>query len=182
MSTSTDKKLHDMLVALDRSLVEVTQTAEAARAGIRQRALAPYYDYRASLDEYEALVLVIRNMIGLEPGPAGEQAKQIMLEREREVLALTIRSSLDIFFSLSAIPNLSLGVRECFTQELRSLKTAERRVSAEVHQGSLSPDLEHDLMTAREILGEILEKAPVMLDFDEQKKKKPTPRPPGSSA
>jgi hypothetical protein len=178
MSAPTEKKLHDMLVALDRSLVEVTRTAEAARTGVRQRALSPYYDYRAALDEYEALVLVIRNMIGVEPGPMAEQAKQIMLEREREVLALTIRSSLDIFFSLSAIPNLSLGVRECFTQELRSLKTAERRVSAEVHRGSLSPDLEHDLMTAREILSEILEKAPVMLDFDEQKKKKkPTPRP-----
>jgi len=151
MSRAAEHKLTELLVALDRSLATVTAAAEAARAGIRQRALAPYYDYRASLDEYEAVVLVIRNAI----------------TAQSDVVAL------DFFFALSAIPNLSLGIRECFTQELRSLKSAERRVSSEIHRGEIPADLEGDLETAREILSEIMEKAPAMLSFDEPQQRRP---------
>lgn len=166
MSKAAEHKLSELLAALDRSLTTVNVAAEAARAGIRQRALAPYYDYRASLDEYEAIVLVIRNGIKEQSEVVAERTRRILLAREREVLALTIRSALDFFFSLSAIPNLSLGIRECFTQELRSLKSAERRVSSEIHRGAIPAALEGDLETAREILSEIMEKAPTLLSFD----------------
>ena len=165
MSSNTGRKLRDLLLALERSMVEIDDAAEQARAGIRNRALAPYYDYRARLEEYEAIVLVIRNTLAHETDVVAEDARRTLEAREREVLALTIRSALDFFFALSAIPNLSLGIRECFTQELRSLKTAERRVSAAVHRGALSAELEQDLETAREILSEIMEKAPAMLNF-----------------
>jgi len=166
MSQAAERKLKDLLGALDRTLATVTAAAEAARAGIRVRALAPYYDYRASLDEYEAIVLVIRKAITQQSEPVAERTRQILLAREREILALSIRSALDFFFALSAIPNLSLGIRECFTQELRSLKSAERRISSEIHRGAISPDLQGDLETAREILGEIMHKAPTLLSFD----------------
>lgn len=166
MSNAAERKLNELLKALDRSLATVAATAEAARAGIRMRALAPYYDYRASLDEYEAIVLVIRNALAQQSEVVAERTRQTLLAREREILALSIRAALDFFFSLSAIPNLSLGIRECFTQELRSLKNAERRVSSDIHRGSIPPDLESDLETAREILGEIMQKAPTMLSFD----------------
>jgi len=173
MSRAAEHKLTELLVALDRSLATVTAAAEAARAGIRQRALAPYYDYRASLDEYEAVVLVIRNAIKEQSDVVAERTRRQLLAREREILALTIRSALDFFFALSAIPNLSLGIRECFTQELRSLKSAERRVSSEIHRGEIPADLEGDLETAREILSEIMEKAPAMLSFDEPQQRRP---------
>lgn len=166
MSQAAERKLKDLMGALDRTLATVTAAADAARAGIRVHALAPYYDYRASLDEYEAIVLVIRHAITQQSEAVAERTRQILLAREREILALSIRSALDFFFALSAIPNLSLGIRECFTQELRSLKSAERRVSSEIHRGAIPPDLQSDLETAREILGEIMQKAPTMLSFD----------------
>jgi hypothetical protein len=152
--------------ALDRTLATVTAAAEAARVGIRHHALAPYHDYRASLNEYEAIVLVIQNALKQQSDGVAARTRQILLAREREILALSIRSALDFFFALSAIPNLSLGIRECFTQELRSLKSAERRVSSDAHRGSIPADLEGDIEIAREILGEIMQKAPTMLSFD----------------
>jgi len=166
MSQAAERKLKDLLAALDRTLASVAAAAEAARAGVRVHALAPYYDYRARLDEYEAIVLVIRKAITQQSEPVAERTRQILQAREREILALTIRSALDFFFALSAIPTLSLGIRECFTQELRSLKSAERRISDEVHRGAIPPDLQGDLETAREILGEIMHKAPSLMSFD----------------
>lgn len=166
MAQSAERKLKDLLDALDRSLLTVKAAAEAACAGVRLRAFAPYYDYRASLDEYEAIVLVIRNAIPQQSDALAERTRAILLQREREILALSIRAALDFFFALSAIPNLSLGIRECFIQELRSLKAAEIRVSSPAHLGAISPDLEGDIETAREILGEIMDKAPSLLSFD----------------
>jgi hypothetical protein len=166
MPNAAERKLKNLMGALDRTLESVATAADAARAGIRVHALAPYHDYRASLDEYEAIVLVIRNALAQQSETVAERTRQILLERERKILALSIRSALDFFFALSAFPNLSLGIRECFTQELRSLKAAERRISSEIHRGAISPDLQSDLETAREILGEIMDKAPTMLSFD----------------
>lgn len=165
MKQTAEQKLRELLVALDQSLAAVGASADAARQGIRYHSLAPYYDYRASLEEYEAIVLVIRYALRQQPEATADRAREILLQRERQLLALSIRAALDFFFALSAKPILSLGIRECFAQEFRSLQTAEQRVGAEEHRGEISPDLENDLMMAREILGEIMEKAPSLLDF-----------------
>jgi hypothetical protein len=165
MISPAEQKLRELLAALDQSLATVGACATAARSGISIHSLAPYYDYRASLEEYEAIVLVVRHSLRQQTEATATRAREILLQRERKLLSLTIKAALDFFFALSAKPVLSLGIRECFAQELRSLHNAEQRVGAEQHRGQISPDLETDLMMAREILGEIMEKAPSLLDL-----------------
>ncbi len=160
------QKLGTMLAALDRSLRDLKARAAAAREGISFHSLAPYYAYRAGLDEYRALVAVIENdltAVGSKRAPPFREKLHVI---ERRMLGLTIKSALDFFFALSAIPNLPVGIRECFMQELSSLHEASERLNRPVHEGKLPADLAGDLAIAEEILGEIMLKAPSLVNFD----------------
>lgn len=158
-------KVLDLLRALDSLNVDLAARIAAARAGISQHSLSAYRLYRDKLDEYHALVTVIETHIhDMAPGRQ-ERVRARLQAREREALAMIIHAALDFFFALSAIPNLPIGMRECFEQELLSLRRAEARLSAPEHQGKLSPALAGDLETAGLLLAEIMAKAPAMLDF-----------------
>ena len=163
--TGTSSKLGQLLRALEDSLGELEAHAARARQGIGFRSLAPYYEYRAKLDEYYSLVAVIENTL---PGLSSQNRHQVrdrLLQSERRMLALTIQAALDFFFALSAIPILPIGIRECFGQELKSLHRAQTRLQAPEHAGNLSPGLAGDLETAELILAEIMEKAPSLVNF-----------------
>jgi len=162
-------KLNQLLAALDDSLKDLEYHAARARRGIGFRSLAPYYEYRAKLDEYHSLVTVIENAMAKLISKEQGRVKERLLRSERDTLALIIRAALDFFFALSAIPILPLGIRECFAQELHSLHRAQQRLVAPEHTGKLSQGLEGDLETAELILAEILEKAPSLISFDIEK-------------
>ena len=83
----------------------------------------------------------------------------------RKALTLSIKAAFNIFFALSAFPNLPVGVREVFTQELRHLNDAKTELRSPLHAGKLATDLEQDLETAELILNEVIDKAPSLVDF-----------------
>jgi hypothetical protein len=155
-----------LLAALDRSVRGVAANAAETQAGIRRHSFAPYHAYRASIDEYHALVAVIKNLVQSDKSAEADRVRAVLLSRERQLLRLTIRSALDFFFALSAIPNLPYGTRECFAQELQSMSAAHDRLQAPEHQDKLPAELDQDLDVAEEILAEVMRKAPTLLSFD----------------
>jgi hypothetical protein len=158
-------KVLELLRALDRLIPELSTQIAEARSGIGHHSLDAYRIYRAKLDEYHSLVAVVENQLhDMAPGRQ-QRVRARLQEREREALAMIIHAALDFFFALSAIPNLPIGIRECFEQELQSLHRAEARLSAPEHEGKLSPALAGDLETAGLLLAEIMAKAPAMLNF-----------------
>ena len=73
---------------------------------------------------------------------------------------------------MSAKENLPLGAREMFQSELRTLFEAERMISDPRYISQLDESARDDLETAKSILEEIIEKAPALLNFGAQKKKR----------
>lgn len=162
-------KILELLQALDSLITDLSNCIDEARKGISHHSLHAYRLYRAKLDEYHSLVTVIEHAIRDMASGRQEQVRARLLERERQALAMVIHAALDFFFALSAIPNLPIGIRECFEQELLSLHRAEARLSAPEHEGKLSPALAGDLETAGLLLEEIMAKAPALLNFDAAK-------------
>lgn len=158
-------KVLELLKALDMLIAELAAHIAEARNGISHHSLNPYRLYRAKLDEYHALVTVVENQLHDMPPGRQTRVRSRLLAREREALAMIIHAALDFFFALSAIPNLPIGIRECFEQEVLSLHRAEARLSAPEHEGKLSTALVGDLETARLLLAEIMVKAPALLNF-----------------
>lgn len=155
-----------LLAALDQSIRGVAASAAQTQAGIRRHTFAPYHAYRASIDEYYALVAVINNVVQSDTSVEADRIRAVLVTRERQLLRLTIRSSLDFFFALSAIPNLPFGTRECFAQELQYMSAAHDRLQAPEHRDKLPEELDQDLDVAEEILAEVMRKAPSLLNFD----------------
>ena len=166
---SQQAKLAELLAALDRSVREVAASAARTQIGIGHHSFAPYHAYRGSLDEYHALVAVIENMVARNSSHDADRVRALLLNRERQLLTLMIRSALEFFFALSAIPNLPYGIRECFAQELQSMSAAHDRLQAPEHKDKLPQELEQDLEVAEEILAEVMRKAPSLMSFDTAK-------------
>src|SRR5579859_1153385 len=135
------EQLSGLLAALDRSVREVAACAARTQSGIGHHSFAPYHAYRASIDEYHALVAVIENIIRWDGSADAERVRAQLLNRERHLLTLMIRSALDFFFALSAIPNLPYGIRECFALELQSMSAAHERLYALEHKDKLPAEL-----------------------------------------
>jgi hypothetical protein len=165
MSEHTEK-LARLVAALDDSYRAVAACAARTRSGIASHSFAPYHAYRASIDEYYALAAVIRASLDHAGGSETARVEEQLLARERLMLKLMIRASMDFFFALSAIPILPFGTRECFAHELRSMSIAHQRLRAPEHAGKLPADLVQDLEVSEEILAEIMHKAPTLLSFD----------------
>ncbi len=160
------ERLVELLDALDRSVREVAVCAARTQKGIGHHSFAAYHTYRASVDEYHALVSVIENLIRNDGSGYAERVRAQLLNRERKLLTLMIKAALDFFFALSAIPNLPYGIRECFAQELQSMSMAHERLHAPEHKDKLPAELEQDLDIAEEILAEVMRKAPSLMSFD----------------
>jgi hypothetical protein len=159
-------RLAELLAALDRSVRDVAAGAARTQVGIGHHSFAPYHAYRASVDEYHALVSVIENIIRNDGSAEADRVRELLLNRERKLLTLMIRAALEFFFALSAIPNLPFGIRECFAQELQSMSAAHERLQAPEHKDKLPQELGQDLDVAEEILAEVMRKAPSLMSFD----------------
>jgi hypothetical protein len=160
------RNLQELFDALDRVIGEVNALAEDTQAGIARHSFSPYYAYRAAIDQYEALYVTIESKIRRLPSSSQVPYAQRLLGFERRLLSLTIKAAFAYFFALSAIPILPIGIRELFMRELRELREARERLHAPEHADQLPEDLEMDLDTAEEILIEVMEKAPSLLNFD----------------
>ena len=88
------------------------------------------------------------------------------------MLRIVIKTSLKFFFVMSAKTVLPLGAREMFQSELRTLYEAERMISDPRYISQLDESARDDLEMAKEILEEIIEHAPALLNFGDRKKKR----------
>jgi hypothetical protein len=165
-NTTSVRNLQELFSALDRVIGEVAQLAVKTQEAIGQHSFSPYYAYRAAIDQYEALHVTIDSKIARLPAASRVPYRTKLLEFERRLLALTIKSAFNCFSALAAISILPIGIRELLMRELRELRDARERLQSDEHAGQLSPELEADLDTAEEILVQVMEKAPSLLNFE----------------
>jgi hypothetical protein len=157
--------IEELLAALERLTEQARDKAREARVGVERHTFAPYHAYRAAIAEYEALVSVIEGRLDGQPDALVHKTRERLLASRRKSLTLSIKAAFNIFFALSAFSSLPIGVREVFTQELRHLNDAKSELSSSAHAGKLAEDLQQDLETAEMILQEVIQKAPMLVDF-----------------
>jgi len=132
-----------------------------------------YRPFREEVDNFKALSLVImERMNKLESHPKKEELEEQFHKLQVLMLRLVIKTSLKFFFIMSAKEHLPLGAREMFQSELRTLYEAERMISDPRYISQLDDSAKEDLDTAKDILEEIIEKAPALLNFNNRTKKK----------
>ncbi|OSQ46165.1 hypothetical protein [Thalassospira alkalitolerans] len=151
------------LVALADILEKTADTTE----------VTGYRPFREEVDNFKALSLVLTDRLAkLEQHPKKDELEEQFHKLQVLMLRIVIKTSLKFFYVMSAKPALPLGAREMFQSELRTLYEAERMISNPRYISQLDSSAKDDLDSAKEILKEIIENAPALLNFGKRKKRK----------
>ncbi|OSQ37174.1 hypothetical protein [Thalassospira mesophila] len=136
-----------------------------------------YRPFREQVDNFKALSLILaERLAALDAHPRKDDLETQFHKLQVLMLRLVIKTSLKFFFVMSAKAFLPLGSRELFQSELRTLFEAEKMLSDPRYQSDLDESARDDLEMAKDILQEIIQNAPALLNFGKKpgvgKKKK----------
>ncbi|WP_339778756.1 hypothetical protein [uncultured Thalassospira sp.] len=125
-----------------------------------------YRPFREQVDNFKALSLILsERLAALDAHPRKDDLELQFHKLQVLMLRLVIKTSLKFFFVMSAKAFLPLGSRELFQSELRTLFEAEKMMSDPRYKSDLDQGAQDDLDMARDILEEIIQHAPTLLDF-----------------
>lgn len=164
----TKREAQDMLVALERQAREIIIVAQKAQSTATKHSFNVYRQFRESVSEFETFGILIENRLrNLDTG------RDPRLDEQFDALNVlisksVIKASTQFFLALSKSPALPLGSREVFLQELRSLHEARNKLSDPRYQRMLDEEAHRNLQIAENILTEIIERAPSLLDFNKR--------------
>lgn len=166
MSRSYSKKeAQEMLTALERQAREIVVLATQTEKNVHQHSFHAYRQFRDKISEFETFGILIENRLrNLETGRderLDEQFDALNILISKEVL----KTSTKFFLALSKSPALPIGSREIFVQELRNLHLAREKLSQPRYAHLLDEEAERNIRVAENILNEIIERAPSLLNL-----------------
>ena len=153
------------IAALGPMRVGLESVAEEARRDISSHSFRGYHRFRAKLTEHAALLTMTRSRLSEKSPP---DLSRRLEEEEIRAAEIQIRATLSFIFALSAIPNLPLGARETFINELHSLAATKTLLSRPNVAVPLSDGVLDDLEMAQAVLEEVAARAPKLLDLSEE--------------
>ncbi|MDP2700103.1 hypothetical protein [Thalassospira sp.] len=135
--------------------------------------ITAYRPFREEVDNFKALSLILTERLAKMESHSRKDELEINFHRLQVLmLRVVIKSSLKFFFVMSAKSVLPLGSKELFQSELRTLYEAERMLSDPRYESELDESARDDLELAKEILEEIIQHAPTLLNFGDRKPKR----------
>lgn len=164
----TKREAQEMLVALERQARDIVMVATKAEQTATKHSFNLYRQFRDRVSEFETFGILIENRLrNLETG------RDERLDEQFDALNIlisksVIRASTKFFLALSKSPALPLGSREVFLQELRSLHEARNKLSEPRYEHLLDDETQRNLRVAENILTEVIERAPSLLDFSKR--------------
>jgi len=164
--TYTRREVKQLLGALERQIREAMRLAKAAEIDAGRESFNSYRAFREKVGEFQALVILIENRLKNLVDNRSDDLRQEFERLDTLMLSILVKASMRFFFVLSAKTALPLGAREIFVSELHSLHDAHKRLKSPHYAGKLDGQVEQDLNVASEILEEIIEKAPGLLNFN----------------
>jgi hypothetical protein len=169
--TYTKAEIETLLVALERQTKRARKMAEDAIERITHSAFEPYYEYRQALTEIEGvLVLIEDRMQHAEPGVLA-QLKDYHSQLIIDLLRMKIDVVLQVFPALEVTNALPIGVQQVFLATIWELKETVERIDCEHIEGVLDHDARKRLTLAENILREVSERAPALMELAEQQAK-----------
>ena len=128
-----------------------------------------YSPFREEVDNFKALSSIIKDRLSRMTSSRKDELEEQFHKLQVLMLKLVIKTSLKFFFVMSAKSVLPLGSRETFETELKTLVEAEGMLSDPAYENELDEEARDDLDLAKDILSEIIQHAPSLLDFGKKR-------------
>ncbi|MSP49711.1 MAG: hypothetical protein EXQ95_10345 [Alphaproteobacteria bacterium] len=154
-----------MLDALEVHTREVVAVAEAAHKKAAKNSFKAYQAFRNKSGEFATFSILIEGRLSHLEGGADPRLQGHFDDLTALTYKLLIKTSIQFLWALAQHTELPLGTREIFVQELRTLYETRRTLAEPRYESRLDEDAKRKLHVAEEILTEIIDKAPSLLQF-----------------
>ena len=161
-------KVGEMLSALQRGATRVVTAARQAANDANKDKFKAYVAFRNNVDDFDTLAIVIEYKIKRLRDGKAEELSEKFVELTGFMLSTIVTASLHFLRILSEKRELPLGARDVLMSELRSLYHAKERIEHERYASLLTERTRSDLIAAEQILEVVIERAPRLLNFDEE--------------
>jgi hypothetical protein len=158
-------EVEKLLDALDVHAREVSAVADEAQRKAEKNSFKAYQAFRDKSGEFETFSILIEGRLDHLQGGADPRLQGHFDDLTALTYKLLIKTSIQFLWVLAQHTELPLGTREIFVQELRTLYETKKKLSEPRYDSRLDDDAKRKLHVAEEILTEIIDKAPSLLQF-----------------
>ena len=163
------REIATMLVALEKQAREAAHLAEKAHRYASRDSYAGYFQFRAKVDEFQALIALIEERLTRLEDEHTVELTARFRQLDTVMLVMLVRTSTRFYGMLKENVALPLGARELFLPELRTLSDMRDRLMEEPeHAEKMIPGVTIALENALVTVQALLERAPSLPDFGNQ--------------
>ncbi len=158
-------EVQKLLDALEVHAREVAGVAEEAQKRATKNSFKSYQSFRNKTGEFETFSILIEGRLDRLEGGADPRLQGHFDDLTAVTYKLLIGTSIHFLWVLAQGNELPLGTREVFVQELKTLYDTKKKLGEPRYDSRLDDDAKRKLHVAEEILTEIIDKAPSLLQF-----------------
>jgi len=163
--TYTKGEVEKLLDALEVQAREVAAVAEDARRKAEKNSFKAYQAFRNKAGEFATFSILIEGRLDHLEGGADPRLQGHFDDLTAMTYKVLVKTSIQFLWALAQNNELPLGTREVFLQELRTLYETKKTLSEPRYDRRLDEEAKRKLHVAEEILREIIDKAPSLLQF-----------------
>jgi hypothetical protein len=157
--------VHKLLDAMELHAREVAKLADDAERQAKKNSFKSYQGFRSKAGEVETFAILIEGRLAHLVGGVDDRLQNHFEDQMALVYKLLIKTSIQFLWVLAQHNQLPLGTREIFVQELKTLYDTRKKLSEPQYQSRLDDEAKRKVHVAEEILREIIDKAPSLLQF-----------------
>jgi hypothetical protein len=160
------REIATMLVALEKQAREASYLADRAHRHASRDSYAGYFQFRAKVDEFQALIALIEERLARMEDEHMAELNTRFRQLDTAMLIMLVRTSTRFYDMLGESEALPLGARELFLPELRTLTDIRDRLMEEPeHAERMIPGVAQALANALATVEALIERAPSLPDF-----------------
>jgi len=158
-------EVEKLLDALEVHANEVSAVADEAQKKAEKNSFKAYQAFRNKAGEFETFSILIEGRLDHLDGGDDSRLRGHFDDLTALTYKLLIKTSIQFLWVLAQHSELPLGTREIFVQELRTLYETKKKLNESRYQSRLDEEAKRKVHVAEEILTEIIDKAPSLLQF-----------------
>jgi glutathione S-transferase len=163
------REIATMLMALEKQAREAAHLAEKAHRHASRDSYAGYFQFRAKVEEFQALIALIEERLARLESEHTVELTARFRQLDTVMLIMLVRTSTRFYGMLKENVALPLGARELFLPELRTLSDMRDRLMEEPEQAErMIPGVALALENALATVEALIERAPSLPDFNDQ--------------
>ena len=163
--TYTKAEVEKLLDALEVHSREVAKVAADAAKSASKNSFKAYQAFRNKTGEFETFSILIEGRLSHLEGGGDPRLQGHFDDLTAITYKLLIKTSIEFLGALAQHTELPLGTREIFVQELKTLYETKKKLAEARYETRLDAEAKRKLHVAGEILSQIIDKAPSLLQF-----------------